>query len=178
MKEMLNTKTDLSFTHSFDGYEGFEIEETRDLLNVLYDKYGISYSIMIQNKSSFTIVTNHLNEYVNIEEYIAMEKSVFGKAHEDLLELKAKLEQTTETDYLDISEVFNQTLLLNTSQLLQEIMIYTDISLSYNTIKIGVDLNGIKPSKKIINFDSDNNDFDEAIEKAYNWVMSNLANRN
>lgn len=64
-----------------------------------------------------------------------------------------------------------------TSTLLQEIIRYTDISLSYNTIKIGVDLNGIKPSKKIINFDSENNEFDEAVKQAHIWVISNLTNK-
>jgi CRISPR/Cas system-associated protein Cas7 (RAMP superfamily) len=79
--------TDIAITHTFDGYDDEEIDDAYDLLETLKSTYGISFKLEIENEEVFSITLNHINETVNVEKYIEMEKGLFKEASEELLEL-------------------------------------------------------------------------------------------
>ncbi len=60
----------------------------------------------------------------------------------------------------------------NSLKIMQELITNTTVWLAYNTIKLGVDPSGIKPSEKIINFNGIE-ELEQALEEAQTWVKTN-----
>jgi hypothetical protein len=79
--------TDLSITHSFDGYTENELEDCFNFTTDLVKTSNIEFKIEVENNYTYSIIINPNNEIISVIDFIELEDKLFSNVSDELLEL-------------------------------------------------------------------------------------------